>query len=74
MKVPKGQLPDLAAPSGGCVSRSSSPCGIVVDPVDDREAAPPLGRSGAQANVVVLAEKGSIFNPVARLWMRVITC
>jgi hypothetical protein len=46
---------------------------IVVDPVDDSEAAPPLGRSGAQANVVVLTEKRSIFNPIARVWIRVIT-
>lgn len=72
-EVPTGQLPDLAAPSGWLREPQQFPVRIVVDPVDDHEAAPPLGRSGAQANVVVLAEKGSIFNPIARLWMRAIT-
>ena len=73
-EVPTGQLPDLAAPSGWLREPQRFPVRIVVDPVDDKDdAAPPLGRSGAQANVVVLTEKGSIFNPVARVWIRIIT-
>ena len=55
---------------------------LVVHPQDDLLSGPwrsvhwdriiDIGRSGAQANVIVFTEDTSIMNPIGRLWMRVV--
>jgi len=39
----------------------------------DKDDLQPNGRSGAYANVVVLTEHAGVFNPLARLWIRVVS-
>jgi len=41
----------------------------VMDPPKDESQRLPPGRSGAQANVVVLTRETSVANPLARLWI-----
>jgi multidrug resistance efflux pump len=70
--TPTGQLPDISAPSGWLREPQRFPVRVVIDPVgkDDLQ---PNGRSGAYANVVVLTEHAGVFNPLARVWIRVVS-
>lgn len=71
-EVPNGQLPQVTAPSGWLREPQRFQVRIMVDPPEDPEEAFPPGRSGSQANVVVLTRETSIMNPLARLYIRVI--
>ncbi|MHA6205965.1 HlyD family secretion protein [Dyella soli] len=66
---PKGQLPKIEAPSGWLREPQRFPVRLVLDPPTDAADRLPPGRSGAQANVVVLTREHSVFNPVSRLWI-----
>jgi multidrug resistance efflux pump len=70
--TPTGQLPDISAPSGWLREPQRFPVRVVIDPVakDDLQ---PNGRSGAYANVVVLTGHAGVFNPLARIWIRVVS-
>jgi multidrug resistance efflux pump len=70
-EAPTGQLPDVAAPSGWLREPQRFPVRIVLDPPEKGKQMAP-GRSGAQASVVVLTRDGSIMNPIAHLWIRLI--
>jgi multidrug resistance efflux pump len=62
----------VSAPSGWLREPQRFPVRIVLDsPADAREPLAP-GRSGAQANVVVLTTDSSLMNPLARLWIRLV--
>jgi len=71
-EVPNGQLPQVTAPAGWLREPQRFQVRIMVDPPEDPEEVFPPGRSGAQANVVVLTRETSIMNPVARLYIRII--
>jgi multidrug resistance efflux pump len=71
-EAPTGQLPDVNAPSGWLREPQRFPVRIVLDASDDAARKLPPGRSGAQANVVVLTRERSLMNPLARLWIWVI--
>lgn len=71
-EVPDGQLPQVTAPAGWLREPQRFQVRIMVDLPDDPEEHFPPGRSGAQANVVVLTRETSIMNPLARLYIRVI--
>lgn len=71
-EAPTGQLPDVQAANGWLREPQRFPVRIVMTPTDDGEKALAFGRSGAQANVMVFTDDGSILNPIGRLWMRVI--
>jgi len=70
--TPTGQLPDISAPSGWLREPQRFPVRVVIDPVgkDDLQ---PNARSGAYANVVVLTGHAGLFNPLARVWIRVVS-
>ena len=68
-EAPTGQLPEVAAPSGWLREPQRFPVRIMVDPPADASQTLPPGRSGAQANVVVLTRERSLLNPLARLWI-----
>ena len=70
--TPTGQLPDISAPSGWLREPQRFPVRVVVDPVDKDELQP-NARSGAYANVVVLTQSAGLFNPLARVWIRVVS-
>jgi multidrug resistance efflux pump len=71
-EAPTGQLPDVQAAKGWLREPQRFPVRIVLMPTDDGKRPLALGRSGAQANVMVFTDDGSILNPLGRLWMRVI--
>jgi multidrug resistance efflux pump len=68
-EAPTGQLPEVTAPTGWLREPQSFPVRIVLDPPADASQKLPPGRSGAQANVVVLTRERSIMNPLARVWI-----
>ncbi|MCF2515219.1 HlyD family secretion protein [Sphingomonas sp. G124] len=71
-EAPTGQLPDVQAANGWLREPQRFPVRIVLTPTDDGTAALAFGRSGAQANVMVFTDGGSILNPIGRLYMRII--
>lgn len=71
-EAPTGQLPQVDAPAGWLREPQRFPVRIVLDPPADAAQALPPGRSGAQANVVVLTRERSLMNPLSRLWIRMI--
>lgn len=71
-EAPTGQLPEVDAPAGWLREPQRFPVRIVLDPPIDAAHVLPPGRSGAQANVVVLTRERSLMNPLARLWIRMI--
>jgi multidrug resistance efflux pump len=71
-EAPTGQLPDVQAAQGWLREPQRFPVRIVLTPTDDGKRPLASGRSGAQANVMVFTDDGSILNPLGRLWMRII--
>jgi len=71
-EAPTGQLPDVQAANGWLREPQRFLVRIVLTPTDDGKATLAFGRSGAQANVMVFTDDGSILNPIGRLWMRAI--
>ncbi|MBA4010422.1 MAG: transporter [Phenylobacterium sp.] len=71
-EAPTGQLPDVQPAAGWLRVPQRFPVRIRMIPADDGEALA-LGRSGAQANVIVLTSDKSILNPLGRLWMRLVS-
>ena len=72
-EAPTGTLPDVAAPAGWLREPQRFPVRIVLDPPEAGDTPLPPGRAGAQANVVVLTRETSVFNPLARVWIRVVS-
>jgi multidrug resistance efflux pump len=72
-EAPTGQLPTVDAPKGWLREPQRFPVRIVVDAPTDASKKLAPGRSGAQANVVVLTRETSVMNPLARLWIRLIS-
>lgn len=72
-EAPTGTLPQVDAPTGWLREPQRFPVRIVVDP--PKEGDPPLtpGRSGAQVSVVVLTKETSPMNPLARIWIWVVS-
>jgi multidrug resistance efflux pump len=68
-EAPTGQLPEVTAPTGWLREPQRFQVRIVMDPPKDESQRLPPGRSGAQANVVVLTRETSVANPLARLWI-----
>lgn len=71
-EAPTGQLPQVDAPTGWLREPQRFPVRIVLDPPADASQKLPPGRSGAQANVVVLTRERSLMNPLSRLWIRIV--
>lgn len=71
-EAPTGQLPDVVPQTGWLREPQRFPVRVALDPaVDEAEGIPP-GRSGAQANVVVLTRERSVMNVLARAWIRIV--
>ena len=71
-EAPTGQLPDVQSASGWLREPQRFPVRIRLAPTDDGKAALAFGRSGAQANVIVFTDSGSILNPIGSLWIRMV--
>lgn len=66
-EAPTGQLPDVQPATGWLREPQRFPVRIRLTPADARQAALVSGRSGAQANVIVITDPHSILNPIARI-------
>ena len=71
-EAPTGQLSSMPQEQGWLRDPQRFPVRILVLPDEAKEAGIDDGRSGAQANVIVFTEDGSIMNPVGKLWIRII--
>ena len=71
-ETPTGQLPTIQPDQGWVRQPQRFPVRILLLPEDSKDAAFDAGRSGAQANVVILTEEDSILNPIGRLWLKLI--
>ena len=70
-EAPTGQLPSVQAQSGWLREPQRFPVRILLEPTDDGDELA-AGRSGAQANIMILTDDASILNPIGWLWMRAI--
>jgi multidrug resistance efflux pump len=72
-EAPTGTLPSVDEAPGWLREPQRFPVRVMVDPPEDPDDVLPPGRSGAQANVVVLAREHSLFNPIARVWIGLVS-
>jgi multidrug resistance efflux pump len=71
-EAPTGQLSSMPADQGWLRNPQRFPVRILLLPEDAKEAGIDVGRSGAQANVMIFTEDESIMNPIGRLWLKVV--
>jgi len=71
-EAPTGQLSSMPADQGWLRDPQRFPVRIMVLPDEAKEAGIDVGRSGAQANVIIFANDGSIMNPIGRLWIKIV--
>ncbi|HEU4651859.1 MAG TPA: HlyD family secretion protein [Croceibacterium sp.] len=71
-EAPTGQLPDVQPATGWLREPQRFPVRILLKPTDEGNKLA-AGRSGAQANVMVLTDDASILNPIGWLWIRLVS-
>jgi multidrug resistance efflux pump len=71
-EAPTGQLAPQPADQGWLRDPQRFPVKILVLPDEAKDAGIDVGRSGAQANVIIFANDGSIMNPIGRLWIKIV--
>jgi len=71
-EAPNGQLPNVQPAAGWIREPQSFPVRIQLLPGED-DPDFDLGRSGAQANVIIFTDKAGLLDPIGRLWMRIVT-
>jgi multidrug resistance efflux pump len=71
-EAPTGQLPSVAPDQGWVRDPQRFPVRILVLPDEDKKAGIDVGRSGAQANVIIFTDDNNIMNPIGRLWIRLV--
>ena len=71
-EAPSGQLSAMPADAGWLRNPQRFPVRILILPDEARDAGIDIGRSGAQANVVIFTSDKSIMNPVGRLWIKLV--
>ncbi|HET6943313.1 MAG TPA: HlyD family secretion protein [Sphingomicrobium sp.] len=71
-EAPTGQLSSMPADQGWLRDPQRFPVRILVLPDEARNAGIDVGRSGAQANVIIYTGDNVIMNPIGRLWIRIV--
>ena len=71
-EAPTGQLSSPPPDQGWLRDPQRFPLRILMLPDGAREASIDVGRSGAQANVIIFTEEESIMNPIGRLWIEIV--
>lgn len=71
-EAPTGQLSSNPPAQGWLRDPQRFPVRVLLLPEDAKEAGIDIGRSGAQANVMIFTEDDSIMNPIGRLWLKVV--
>jgi multidrug resistance efflux pump len=70
-EAPTGQLPNVQPATGWLREPQRFPVRILLKPTKDGDELSG-GRSGAQANVMILTDDGSLLNPIGWLWIRAV--
>ena len=71
--APNGQLSSVPKEQGWVREPQRFPVRILVLPDEAQKAGIDVGRSGAQANVIIFTSDTSLMNPIGRLWMKIVT-
>jgi multidrug resistance efflux pump len=71
-EAPSGQLSTMPKEQGWVRDPQRFPVRILVLPDQAKKAGIDVGRSGAQANVIIFTSDRSVMNPIGRLWMNVV--
>ena len=71
-EAPTGQLASMPADEGWLRDPQRFPVRIMVLPEDAKKAGLDVGRSGAQANIVILTNDKSLLNPIGRFWIKLV--
>jgi multidrug resistance efflux pump len=71
-EAPTGQLSTVPPDSGWLRDPQRFPVRIMVLPDEAKEAGIDVGRSGAQANVIIFTRDRSIMNPIGRFWIKAV--
>ncbi len=71
-EAPTGQLSTMPKEQGWVREPQRFPVRILVLPDEVKKAGIDVGRSGAQANVMIFTGSNPIMNPIGRLWMNVV--
>ena len=71
-EAPTGQLASMPADQGWLRDPQRFPVRIMVLPEDAKKAGLDVGRSGAQANVLILTGDKSLLNPIGKLWIKLV--
>ena len=71
-EAPTGQLSSVPADQGWLRDPQRFPVRILVLPDEAKDAGIDVGRSGAQANIIIFTDDDSILNPIGRLWIKII--
>jgi multidrug resistance efflux pump len=71
-EAPTGQLSSMPADQGWLRDPQRFPVRIMVLSDEAKEAGVDVGRSGAQANVIIFTGDNIIMNPIGRLWIRIV--
>ena len=71
-EAPTGQLSSMPADQGWLRDPQRFPVRILVLPDEAKDAGVDVGRSGAQANVIIFTDDGSIMNPIGKLWIKMV--
>ena len=72
-EAPTGQLSTVPPDQGWVRDPQRFPVRIMVLPDEDKKAGIDVGRSGAQANVMIFTGDHVIMNPIGRLWIRLVS-
>lgn len=72
-EAPTGQLAPNPPAQGWLRDPQRFPVRILLLPEDSKKAGIDVGRSGAQANVIIFTEDESLMNPLGRLWLRIVS-
>ena len=71
-EAPTGQLSSMPADQGWLRDPQRFPVRIMVLSDEAKEAGVDVGRSGAQANVIIFTGDNIVMNPIGRLWIRIV--
>ena len=71
-EAPSGQLAAMPADAGWLRDPQRFPVRIMVLPDEAKDAGIDVGRSGAQANVMIFTSDKSAMNPIGRLWIELV--
>jgi multidrug resistance efflux pump len=71
-EAPNGQLSTMPKEQGWVREPQRFPVRILVLPDEMKKAEIDVGRSGAQANVIIFTSDKSLMNPIGRIYMKVV--